>query len=361
MPRALPPIDRACALHEQAALLRARGEPARARRAARQALAIFEAGDGPRSPDVANVLLAVAGAEHDLGRFGAALMCARRALAILDRLRGASADLAQLRVNALLAVARELVAAGEYRAARPLVRRALRVTLTHRLRDSQAAAWNLLGMVCKHTARWAAGARCYRRAIALLRGRPGSGLALASLLHNVAGLDHARGRFARAIAPARRGLALRQRLLGPGHPDVAADAAALAAILDGAGKTREAERLYRRALRVYERTLGPAHFEVGFNLGNLAALCQGAGRLAEAERLYARAIRIKRATLGRRHPDFAITLSNLAALRERQRRYPTAADLYAEAATLLAETVGRAHPDTKACAAHRDRLRRLAR
>src|SRR4029077_6043137 len=53
-------------------------------------------------------------------------------------------------------------------------------------------------------------------------------------------------------AHARRGLAIREKLLGPDHQAVAADAAALAAILDGQGKRDEAEVLIRRALTVFE-------------------------------------------------------------------------------------------------------------
>jgi Tetratricopeptide repeat len=40
---------------------------------------------------------------------------------------------------------------------------------------------------------------------------------------------------------------------------VAADRAALAALLDGQGKYDEAEPLYRQALSVFERVLEPAH------------------------------------------------------------------------------------------------------
>ena len=51
---------------------------------------------------------------------------------------------------------------------------------------------------------------------------------LAVLYHNLGGLEHARGAFASGKPLARRAVDIRTRTLGPEHPDVAADMAALA-------------------------------------------------------------------------------------------------------------------------------------
>ena len=50
--------------------------------------------------------------------------------------------------------------------------------------------------------------------------------------------------------------------------DVAADIAALAAILDGQGKYDESEPLYRRVLAIFVRAYGAEHYEVAVNLNN---------------------------------------------------------------------------------------------
>lgn len=84
-------------------------------------------------------------------------------------------------------------------------------------------------------------------------------LQAASLYHNLGGLEHARGRAALGEPPARWGLRIRERGLGPDHPHVAADKAALAAILDAQGRFDEAGELYRQALAVFERVYGPEH------------------------------------------------------------------------------------------------------
>jgi Flp pilus assembly protein TadD len=52
-------------------------------------------------------------------------------------------------------------------------------------------------------------------------------------------------------------VALREALLGPEHPTVARDLAALAAIVSGRGRFDEAERLLRRAIALMERAYGP--------------------------------------------------------------------------------------------------------
>jgi hypothetical protein len=87
----------------------------------------------------------------------------------------------------------------------------------------------------------------YHRALSLVLATRGEdSVETATLYHNLGGLEHARGRYSLGEPHARRGLAIREKLLGPDHQAVAADAAALAAILDGQGKRDEAEVLIRR-------------------------------------------------------------------------------------------------------------------
>ena len=79
---------------------------------------------------------------------------------------------------------------------------------------------------------------------------------------------------------ARRSVAIREKALGPDHPDVAADLAALAALLDGQGKYAEAEARYRRALTVFERVFaclsGEPDFEYALIDGTIVTAHQKA-------------------------------------------------------------------------------------
>jgi hypothetical protein len=113
---------------------------------------------------------------------------------------------------------------------------------------------------------------------------------------------------------ARRSVALREAALGLDHPEVAADVAALAVLLDGQGLRDEAERLYRRALATFEQTFGDEHYEVAVNLSNLAGLLRSKGDDPEAERLYRRALAMRERLLGPEHPEVALAANNLAVL-----------------------------------------------
>ena len=94
------------------------------------------------------------------------------------------------------------------------------------------------------------------------------------------------------------------------------------------GRYAEAEPLYRRSLEIKEKQLGPDHPDVAGSLNNLAILYADQGRYAEAEPLYRRSLKIREAKLGPDHPDVAASLNNLAILYQSQGRYAEAEPLY---------------------------------
>ena len=64
-------------------------------------------------------------------------------------------------------------------------------------------------------------------------------------------------------------------------------------------------RSYKRSLAIREKTLGPDHPDVASALNNLASLYHKQGRYAEAEPLYKRSLAINEKALGPDHPDVA--------------------------------------------------------
>ena len=70
--------------------------------------------------------------------------------------------------------------------------------------------------------------------------------------------------------------------------------------------------MYERALQIREKALGPEHPDTVTSLNNLAALHQDMGAPAKAVPLYERVVKIKEKTPGPDHPDTAISLTNLA-------------------------------------------------
>ncbi|CAN0113270.1 unnamed protein product, partial [Ectocarpus sp. 12 AP-2014] len=69
---------------------------------------------------------------------------------------------------------------------------------------------------------------------------------------------------------------------------------------------------------IREKALGPDHPDVASCLNNLAGLRQSQGKYDEAEPLYIRAVAIREKALGPDHPDVASCLNNLADLLQSQ-------------------------------------------
>src|SRR5262249_33562808 len=155
--------------------------------------------------------------------------------------------------------------------------------------------------------RFDAAERRYRAALAIMRHIEKDYGLLGNIYHNLGGLEHARGRYARGEKWARRAVEL-SRPLGEEHPRYLADVCALGGILDGQRKFDESEPIYRRAIAAYLKQFGPTHYEVAVNLNNLAAVRAARGDAAEARALYRRCLAVKQRLFGDRHPELAVTL-----------------------------------------------------
>ena len=73
-------------------------------------------------------------------------------------------------------------------------------------------------------------------------------------------------------------------------------------------------RSYQEALRIRQKVLGPEHPDTARCLNNLALLYKYIGEYAKAEPLYQEALRIRQKVLGKEHPDTAGCFNNLALL-----------------------------------------------
>src|SRR5438445_648492 len=80
------------------------------------------------------------------------------------------------------------------------------------------------------------------------------------------------------------------------------------------GNYPQATIIFSRALAIREKTLGPNHPDVAVSLNNLAALYRTQGQYAQAEPLYKRSLAIFEKALGPDHPDVAVTQNYLALL-----------------------------------------------
>ena len=163
-------------------------------------------------------------------------------------------------------------------------------------------------------------------------------------LNNLAGLSQAQGRYGDAEPRYQRALAIREKALGPEHPDVALSLNNLAVLSHDQGRYAEAEPLHQRALAIREKALGPEHPDVALSLNNLAELSHVQGRYAEAEPLHQRALAIREKALGPEHPDVALSLNNLAELSHVQGRYAEAEPRFQRALAIWEKVLGPEHP-----------------
>jgi tetratricopeptide (TPR) repeat protein len=182
-----------------------------------------------------------------------------------------------------------------------------------------AGAHNASGILAKDTGRYDAAARHYRTALELAEQVHGQdSAALASLMHNLAGLEHACGRWAEGERFARLAMVLRAQVAGPDSVELAGDLAVLGALLLGQQRLDEAEAVFERALAIWTHRRGPAHYEVAVARHNLAAVHTAGGRLGLAREEYRSAWLLKRQVLGEAHPEVLVLAAELDHLRCRE-------------------------------------------
>ena len=96
-------VERGCALHAQAQQVREGGDPIGARRLCERALRLLTGALGPRHPDVANVLLELAGTYHDRGDGGRAQdLCVRAPETLGGRCCGKDGDRLRFALSILI-------------------------------------------------------------------------------------------------------------------------------------------------------------------------------------------------------------------------------------------------------------------
>jgi tetratricopeptide (TPR) repeat protein len=167
----------------------------------------------------------------------------------------------------------------------------------------------------------------------------------ATSLNDLALLLHDQGDYAGARPLFERALEIRKKALGPEHPDTATSLNNLAGMLHQ-GDLAGARPLFERALAIREKALGPEHPETATSLNNLARLLHDQGDYAGARLLFERALAIRKKALGPEHTDTAASLDNLAGVLHDQGDLAGARPLYERALAMREKALGPEHPDT---------------
>jgi Tfp pilus assembly protein PilF len=142
----------------------------------------------------------------------------------------------------------------------------------------------------------------------------------------------------------RRALAIREARLGPESPEVAEVLNDLGTTLAAHGRFDEADAALERTLAIQQHLWGDHDLRVAKTLHNLSGIELYRGRLAEADRLLKRALAIREALLPADDLDLAGSREALALLRRKQGRPAEAAALLERLTITLEKVYGPDHP-----------------
>jgi Tfp pilus assembly protein PilF len=268
-------------------------------------------------------------------------LAALRAFALIDREtivdeRDASVRTDAIRLHRLV---REVTAARRDSEARAPLRRALVAALTAVYPNdgsSNPASWPRCAMLTPHLL-----ASCETEVT-----NDAVSTECAELLNRAGEYLCSRAAYSNARPLFERALAIREKALGPEHPDTTTSLNNLAVLLQDQGDPARARPLYERTLAIRERALGPEHPDTGMTLNNLAHLLQDQGDFAGARPLCERALAIREKALGPEHPNTATSLGNLAYLLQAQGDLAGARPLFDRSLAIREKALGPEHPDT---------------
>jgi Tfp pilus assembly protein PilF len=157
---------------------------------------------------------------------------------------------------------------------------------------------------------------------------------------------NALGAYAQARPLYERALALREKRLGPEHPETAETLNNLAVLFLDEGDNEAARPLFERALAINEKALGAEHPATATTLNNLAQLLRDQGNLAAARPLFERALAGVETAFGAEHPATAASLGNLGLLLKEEGDIGGARARLERALAIDEKALGADHPDT---------------
>ena len=171
---------------------------------------------------------------------------------------------------------------------------------------------------------------------------------LATSLNNLAEVYRVQDKDDAATPLSKQVIAIREKVLGPDHPDVAAALINLAKCYRGQRKAaayEAAEPLYKRAIAIMEKAYGPDDLAVVKSLNELAEMSRDQGarkdKLAEVVPLYERVLAIQEKALGAENPAVAESLSRLGSFYLRvQRKYDEAEPLLRRSLAIRQKVLG---------------------
>jgi serine/threonine-protein kinase len=167
---------------------------------------------------------------------------------------------------------------------------------------------------------------------------------VASAIQQLSAIAWWMGKYPLALEHSERALALKQKALGPEHPEVVRAMKPTAIALRELGRYEEARQRFEQILALQEKLLGREHPDVSTALSNLSVVLLDLGRFEEARQYAERALVLKEKLLGPEHLDLASPLINLGNALAELERHEQARQQHARALALSEKALGPGHP-----------------
>jgi tetratricopeptide (TPR) repeat protein len=153
------------------------------------------------------------------------------------------------------------------------------------------------------------------------------------------------GQYQDALNPAKEALAIRKKLFGPDHTDVAQSASNLAWLFSNIGQYEDALPLYQEALAIDKEICGELHLVVAKDQHNLAELFKRMKKYKEAILLNESALATRREILGENHQEVGISLRNKGLLYYADGQYEKAVQPFEQTLAICKKNMGEDSPD----------------
>ena len=154
------------------------------------------------------------------------------------------------------------------------------------------------------------------------------------------------GQYALAASGFQSAQEIRNRVLGPTHPETLTAAVQLAATYLDLGRAADAAALAEPTYRDAAAALGERHRVTLYALHTLAVVYKAQQRIADAFPLFEKAYQLRSEVLGEKHPSTLASLNGLAGMYWDTGKTAEALPLWEKVYRLRLEALGERHPDT---------------
>ncbi len=206
-----------------------------------------------------------------------------------------------------------------------------------RVLNVQAELYNIVG---KHSLV----EETYLRALRIFQ-KLNQELQISMVLNNLSNFHYKQYKHAQAESELKQALEIRQKLLEPGHPDLASTFNNLALVYHRQTKYSEARDLFEKALAITEKVFGREHPKLVTILNNLAETNLFLGKSEQSSQYIERSQKIAEKIAVPNHPTKATTLHTLGNLSKFQGKYKEAEEYYQKALTTQEILLGPEHLD----------------